>query len=62
MSETDVATRKCTNCSRGPQPMCEFVSAKDASVFVKRCAKCRAKDGESEFVELCSAVAKDENC
>ena len=28
--------------------MCEFASAKDASVFVKRCAKCRAKDGKQK--------------
>lgn len=41
---TEETTRRCTNCSRGPQPLCEFASAKDASVLVKRCAKCRAKD------------------
>ena len=44
MNETEDATRKCTNCSRGPQPLSEFASARDASVLVKRCAKCRAKD------------------
>lgn len=46
MNETAEPTRKCTNCSRGPQPLSEFASARDASVLVKRCAKCRAKDGK----------------
>lgn len=36
--------RKCVNCTRGPQPLSEFVSKKDETVLSKRCAKCRAKD------------------
>lgn len=41
-------TRRCTNCSRGPQPLSAFASAEDASVLVKRCAKCRAKDAKQK--------------
>jgi len=48
MSEPAETARKCTNCSRGPQPLSEFASSKDASVLVKRCAKCRAKDGKQK--------------
>lgn len=63
MIETPVPTRKCTNCSRGPQPLSEFVSAKDASVLVRRCAKCRAKDSKQkkrpEVREKCYARARD---
>jgi hypothetical protein len=48
MNETAETMRKCTNCCRGPQPLGEFASARDASVLVKRCAKCRAKDGKQK--------------
>jgi hypothetical protein len=36
------------NCSRGPQPLSEFASAKDPSVLVKRCLKCRSKDNKQK--------------
>lgn len=41
-------TRKCTNCSRAPQPIGEFASSKDPNVFVKRCLKCRTKDSKQK--------------
>jgi glutaredoxin len=35
---------KCTNCSRAPQPVDQFVSKTDPSKRVRRCLKCREKD------------------
>jgi hypothetical protein len=48
MTETSETLRKCTSCSRGPQPLSEFVSKKDANVLTNRCAKCRAKDSKQK--------------
>lgn len=39
--------RKCTNCCRAPQPITEFQSEKDPTVFLKRCLKCREKDARN---------------
>lgn len=41
MENEEEATKKCTNCSRGPQPMSVFT--KDGKVL-NRCFKCREKD------------------
>ena len=45
---TTMETRKCSNCSRAPQPLEEFVSAKKPGAFVKTCRKCRAKDDKQK--------------
>ena len=43
MENEEEATKKCTNCSRGPQPMSVFT--KDGRVL-NRCFKCREKNSK----------------